>query len=81
MEWREVIEHPSPKDLPFKIETDEWGKIIMAPASYAHGVYQGEIEAWLRKLSREGRISPECPVKTSKGTKVADVARASPALE
>ena len=30
MEWREVVEHPSLKDLPFKIETNEWGKIMMA---------------------------------------------------
>ncbi|MGC8495551.1 MAG: Uma2 family endonuclease [Syntrophobacteraceae bacterium] len=80
MKWCEVVEHPSLKDLPFKIETNEWGKIMMAPASYSHGVYQGEIEAWLRKLSKEGRVSPECPVETSKGTKVADVAWASPAF-
>ncbi|MDA8306502.1 MAG: hypothetical protein M0Z81_06720, partial [Deltaproteobacteria bacterium] len=31
MEWREVVEHPSLKNLPFKIETNEWGKIMMAP--------------------------------------------------
>ncbi len=80
MEWREVVEDPSLRDLPYKIETNEWGKIMMAPASYAHGVYQGEIEAWLRKLTKEGRVSPECPVKTSKGTKVADVAWVSPAF-
>jgi Uma2 family endonuclease len=43
-------------------------------------VHQGEIEAWLRKLARDGRVSPECPVKTSKGTKVADVAWAGPAF-
>ena len=49
MEWREVVEHPSLKDLPFKIETNEWGKIIMAPASYAHGVYQGCIYRWLER--------------------------------
>ncbi len=40
MEWREVVEHPSLKDLPFKIETNEWGNIMMAPASDACGIYQ-----------------------------------------
>ncbi len=80
MEWREVVEHPSLKDLPFKIETNEWGKIMMCPASYTHGVYQGRIARLVGNLSKEGEISTECPVKTSKGTKVADVAWASPAF-
>lgn len=80
MEWREVVEHPDLKDLPFKIETDEWGKIMMAPASYAHGVYQSFIVRTLAGLARSGQTSTECPVKTSKGTKVADVAWASPAF-
>ena len=80
MEWREVVEHPSLKDLPFKIETDEWGKIMMCPASYARGVYQSRIVRLLGQLASEGEISSECPIKTSKGTKVADVAWASPAF-
>ena len=33
MEWREIVEHPSLKDLPFKIETNERGQIIMTPAT------------------------------------------------
>ncbi|MDR3556572.1 MAG: Uma2 family endonuclease [Syntrophobacteraceae bacterium] len=81
MEWREVVEHPSLQDLPFKIETNEWGKIMMAPASYAHGLYAVRIVEWLlRPGGGKGRVSTECPVKTSKGTKVADVAWASPAF-
>lgn len=80
MEWREVIEHPSLKDPPFKIETNEWGKILMAPASDKRGLYQSEIDRTLGRLAKEGRISTECPVKTSKGTKVADVAWRSAAF-
>ncbi|MDR3568247.1 MAG: Uma2 family endonuclease [Syntrophobacteraceae bacterium] len=80
MEWREVVEHPSLRDLPFKIETNEWGKIMMAPASYAHGVYQMEIAGLLKSLAKEGRVSTECPVQTSKGTRVADAAWASAAF-
>jgi Uma2 family endonuclease len=80
MEWREVIEHPSLKDLPFKIETNEWGKILMAPASDAQGIYQMEIGGLLKSLHKEGKVSTECPVKTSKGTKVADVAWRSAAF-
>ncbi len=74
MQWREVVEHPSLKDLPFKIETNEWGKIMMTPASDAHGVYQMEIAGLLKSLAKEGRVSTECPVQTSRGVRVADVA-------
>ncbi len=81
MEWREVVEDPSLRDLPYKIETNEWGKIMMAPASDAHGLYQVRIVEWLLRLSEgKGRVSTECPVKTSKGTKVADVAWRSAAF-
>ncbi len=82
MQWREVVEHPSLKDLPFKIETNEWGKIMMTPASDAHGVYQMEIAGLLKSLAKEGRVSTECPVQTSRGVRVADVAwRSAPFLK
>ena len=82
MEWREVIEHPSLKDLPFKIETNEWGKIVMTPASITHVIYQGIIIKWFNKLAEQGIASPECPIKTSRGARVvvADVAWGSAAF-
>lgn len=74
MNWQEVCEHPSLKDLPFKIETDEAGKIIMCPVKFYHSLFQGEIEFLLRTLLSGGKPVPECAIKTRKGTKVADVA-------
>jgi Uma2 family endonuclease len=74
MNWQEVCEHPSLKDLPFKIELDELGKIVMSPVKLYHSALQGEIEFLLRSLLKKGRTLPECAIKTSKGTKVADVA-------
>jgi Uma2 family endonuclease len=74
MNWQEVCEHPSLKDLPFKIELDELGKIIMSPVKIYHSILQGEIEFILRSLLKGGKTLPECAIKTSKGTKVADVA-------
>jgi Uma2 family endonuclease len=79
MEWREVVEHPSLQDLPFKIETNEWGQIVMTPASGKHGRYQGRIIRWFNRLG-EGEVFPECPIQTSKGVRVADVAWASGAF-
>jgi hypothetical protein len=65
MEGREVVEHPSLKDLPFKIDTDKWGKIMMAPASYAQGVYRGRISKTLGNLAEEGEVCAECPIEAS----------------
>ncbi|MGC8492042.1 MAG: Uma2 family endonuclease [Syntrophobacteraceae bacterium] len=78
MEWREVVEHPSLKDLPFKIETNEWGKIVMTPATGAHAGYQALIVEWFAKLKgKNSRTFAECPIQTTKGVRVADVAWAS----
>lgn len=74
MNWQEVCDHPSLKDLPFKIELDELGRIIMSPVKLYHSFLQGEIEFILRSLLKGGKTLPECAIKTSKGTKVADVA-------
>lgn len=74
MNWQEVCEHPSLRDLPFKIELDEYGRIIMSPVKLLHSALQGEIEFLLRCLLKSGKALPECAIKTSKGTKVADVA-------
>jgi Uma2 family endonuclease len=80
MNWQEVCEHPSLKDLPFKIELDELGKIVMSPVKIYHSILQSEIEFLLRLFLKDGKPLPECAIKTSKGTKVADVAWASSAL-
>ena len=77
MLWQEVCEHSALKDLPFKIEIDEYGKILMSPVKVCHSAFQGEITFILRSLLKTGRTLPECAIKTSKGTKVADVAWAS----
>jgi len=33
MNWQQVCENPTLKDLPFKIELNTFGQIIMSPAS------------------------------------------------
>jgi len=30
MEWAEVVDNPLLQDLPFKIELNKWGKILMS---------------------------------------------------
>ncbi|MFZ1830109.1 MAG: Uma2 family endonuclease [Candidatus Competibacteraceae bacterium] len=77
MNWQEVCEHPSLQNLPFKIELNERGEIIMNAVRVIHSLYQGEIEYLLRTLLKSGRTFPECAIKTTKGTRVADVAWAT----
>ncbi|MGI8468311.1 MAG: Uma2 family endonuclease [Pyrinomonadaceae bacterium] len=74
MNWKEVTENPNLRDLPFKIELNEWGHIVMNPVKLNHSVYQGEIISQLRMLNPDGKVLAECAVWTRKGTKVADVA-------
>lgn len=74
VEWREVIEHPSLRDLPFKIETNEWGEIVMTPATVGQSKYQAHVIKWFDRFATGGDVLPECPIQTCEGVKVADVA-------
>jgi Uma2 family endonuclease len=77
MEWANVINNPLLKNLPFKIELNKWGKILMSPASNNHGRLQYEVGALIDRNKGGGKIIMECSIETSDGVKVADVAWAS----
>ncbi|CAK0771469.1 putative restriction endonuclease [Gammaproteobacteria bacterium] len=80
MEWANVIDSPYLKDLPFKIELNKWGQILMSPAGNNHGRLQYEVGRRIDKSKRGGKIIMECSIQTSDGVKVADVAWASDAF-
>lgn len=80
MEWENVINNPLLRDLPFKIELNKWGKILMSPANNNHGRLQYEVGARIDRHKRSGKIIMECSIQTSDGVKVADVAWASDAF-
>jgi hypothetical protein len=73
MDWNEIINNPSLRDLPFKIETNEWGQIVMSAATNKHGILQVKISHLIENLLTSGLAITECSVDTSKGVKVADV--------
>ena len=77
MGWAEICQDPTLRDLPYKIQTDKWGNIVMTPATNEHGIYQAKIVALISKLMDKGTLIAECSVQTSEGVKVADVAWAS----
>ncbi|MCI0475870.1 MAG: Uma2 family endonuclease [Anaerolineales bacterium] len=77
LQWADVLKDKSLQNLPYKIELDAKGRIIMTPASNRHGMYQIEIGARLKRMMPGGRVFSECSIKTLDGVKVADVAWAS----
>lgn len=80
MEWSEVIDTPLLQNLPFKIELNKFGKLLMSPTSNSHGRFKGRIAGALYQRQPEGEVITECSVQTSDGVKVADVAWASAAF-
>ncbi len=79
MNWQQVCEDKDLADLPYKIELNRQGQIIMSPARSKHSIFQGRIERHLNALMKGGEAFPECAVDTSDGTKVPDVVWASEA--
>ena len=80
MEWSEVVANPLLQNLPFKIELNKFGKLLMSPASNQHGQIQAELVYQLRSQLPRGKVITECSIQTPAGVKVADVAWASDAF-
>jgi len=74
MNWQEVCENKQLQDLPFKIELNRWGQIVMSPTKPKHSFYQGRIQSLLESLLKTGFTMPELAVQTTDGVKVVDVA-------
>jgi Uma2 family endonuclease len=77
MKWQEVIENPYLQNIPFKVETNEFGQIVMNPVKIKHSYFQGKLSTLMQNMRNDGVILTECAVWTRRGTKCADVAWAS----
>ena len=73
MEWQEICDDPQLQNLPFKIESNQWGQIVMSPVKIKHSFYQGRLLRLLETLTTGGEVMPECAINTTDGVKVADV--------
>jgi Uma2 family endonuclease len=80
MNWQEVCADPHLQDLPYKIELNERGQILMTPVRLCHSAFQGKIIKLLIRLLPCGEAFPEFAIATEKGTKVADVVWCSDGL-
>ena len=72
MSWDDVCADPVLRRLPFKIEQDRYGRILMSPPYARHAKLQFRI-AHLLFDTLEGTAATECPVRTRDGVKVPDV--------
>ncbi len=67
--WTDVLADRGLADLPYRIETNVHGQIIMTPPpSGAHSTRQGRITVLLDRLLG-GNALPECPISTIDGVK------------
>jgi len=72
LSWKEICEDPTLQDLPYKIETNDRGQIVMSPTHAWHGRFAYKVAQMLEEKLPEGISSVEMAIRTAKGTKVAD---------
>ena len=73
MNWQDVCKRPELQDLPYKIELNRLGQIVMSPSSNEHSFRQSRLIRELLQITTSGEVLPECSIDTSEGTKVAGV--------
>jgi len=77
--WQELLTDPELARLPYRIETDRFGRTIMSPPpAYRHARYVGKIIRLLNRLLPDGQTNAETPVLTADGIKVPDATWISP---
>ena len=72
MTWEDVCAHPSLRDLPFKVEQDRYGRILMSPVATRRSILQRRFIKILED-ALGGIAIPECAIATTEGTRAADV--------
>lgn len=77
VKWQELMGTPFFRDVPYKVELNRFGQILMSPASNRHGILQNRIARGIENSKRSGVVIIECSILTSEGVRVADVAWAS----
>lgn len=77
VKWHELMENPFFRDVPYKVELNKFGQILMSPASNRHGIIQNRIAREIEYEKQSGVVIIECSILTGEGVRVADVAWAS----
>jgi Uma2 family endonuclease len=73
--WRKVLADPVLARLPHRLETDRYGQIVRSPPpAPEHGEEQFSVGKLLDQMLPGGHVITECPLSTSEGVKLVDVA-------
>ena len=72
-QWHELVRDPSLQSLPYKVETNERGQILLSPHSNRNSKQQEAVQNLLRKHAPAGRQPVEYALATPKGIKLPDV--------
>ena len=75
--WQEIVEDPLLSELPYKVETNHRGQIVLSPHKNRHARQHKRIEKRLDGLLESGEAFQEWAIATAGGTKQADVIWAS----
>ncbi len=73
MNWKEVCESPELQNLPFKLELNKDGEVVMNAVQVNHALFAGKIIHFLEIHLPNGYSLPEFPVMTSDNVKSPDV--------
>lgn len=71
--WKEITDDPLLSELPYKVETNARGQILLSPHTAHHSDQQGDLITLLGQHAPGGLVRPEFPIATEKGTKLPDV--------
>jgi len=77
VKWQELMDNPFFRNIPYKVELNKYGTILMSPASNRHGILQNKVAREIEHNKQSGIIIIECSILTGEGIRVADVAWAS----
>lgn len=79
--WDEIVSDPLLRELPYKVETNAKGQIILSPHKNRHSKVQRALQKLLDHHAPEGEVFPGFALATPQGVKSPDVIWASPARE
>jgi len=71
--WQEIVDDPTLRDLPYKVETNERGQILLSPHSNRHSYRQADVRDLLQKHAPDGLAVPEFALATRQGVKSPDI--------
>ena len=80
-QWQEIVRDPVLQDLPYKLETNARGQLVLTPHKNRHSKLQTELFLLLQAHAPDGLISVEFALATPDGVKAPDVVWMSPNRE